>query len=518
MNRIVSFAIIFMLFQTVIKAQDNFILRKTHQESYRQRIEKQRHLQESSGVKVDHRSINDPIRTSVQKRDSSYSFPWDQISSNWRTAPSSRVTYAYDSRLNLTSTYRDSWDTGLLKFIHSYELLNVYDGNNNMTDWIYNTWDKPTSAWIPYEHDTLLYQNNKLTSESWNFYNTLNHTWFKGYYWQYNATGGLTELFYLDWDYSTFAIQGGTKMQYTLNAQNMPVVSVYQSFDPILSNWVLSGKALSTDQNDTLLLEETSYNWNSASVTWDLTGRTQNSYTGTLLMNSVEQQWNNSSWENSSHTVYTYDNNRNIINKLYQYWVGTGWMNSNQTVNSYDANNHLMSNLTQNFINNSWSNNTLYEYSYDNYGNMTVRTDKSWDYNTGMLTGGSKYLYTFDANNLNVSTTYQLLDAGTGNWINNSLTSYYYSAHTYGVSDIFSSGLYSVYPNPATEWIYIESAEPGKNTIQSAAIFTLSGQVVLHQQVNGTRTVMDVSTLSAGVYFLRLTGNAGVFTEKFIRK
>ncbi|MEI6683292.1 MAG: T9SS type A sorting domain-containing protein [Bacteroidota bacterium] len=518
MKRFLSLAIIFMLFHTAIKAQDNFSPRNAGKDTGKQRIEKLRHMQESSGVKVDHRSINDPVRTSVQKRDSSYRFPWDQISSNWRTAPSSRIVYSYDSRLNLTGTFGDSWDTGLLKFIHNYELLNVYDGNNNMTDWIYNNWDKPTSAWVQYEHDTLLYQNNKLTSESWNFYNTLNHTWFKGYYWQYNASGGLTELFYLDWDYSTFAIQYGRKMQYTLNTKNMPVVSVYQTLDTTLNNWVLSGKALSTYQNDTLLLEETSYNWNSANVTWDLTSRTQNNYTGNLLSTSLVQQWNNSSWVNSSRTVYTYDNHGNDINELYQYWVGTGWMNTNQTVNSYDANNHLMSTLTQDFINNSWSNNTLYEYSYDNSGNTTVRTVKYWDLNTGMLMGGSKYLYTFDANNQSVSTTYQYLDSGTGNWINSSLTSYYYSAHTYGVNDIFSIGLFKVFPNPATERIFIESAKPGANPIQSAAIFGITGQEVLHQQVNGPRTVMDVSTLPAGVYFLRLTGKDGVFTEKFIRK
>ena len=518
MKRILSLAIIFMLFHTAIKAQDNFIPRKGHQYSDRQRIEKHRHKQESPGVKEDPISFNDPVKTSVIKLDSSYRFPWDQVNNNWRSTASSRVKCGYDARLNQTGTYSDSWDTGLSMFIHSYELLNVYDANNNMTEWIYNTWNKPTSTWIPNEHDTLLYQNNKLTSESWNFYNTINNTWFKGYYWQYNSTGALTEYFYLDYDYSTFAIQYGEKRQYTLNARDYPVVTVIQNFDTILHNWVLSGKALSTYQNDTLLLEETSYSWNSASVTWDMTGRTQNSYTGTLLTNSVEQQWISSSWVNSANTVYTYDNNRNIINELYQYWDGIGWVNSNQIANTYDASNRLMTNLTQNFINNSWSNNFLYEYSYDNNGNRVMRSYKSWDYYTGTLVGGSKYLYAFDANNLMISSTYQYLDTGTGNWINSSLVSYYYSAHTYGVDDIFSHGLYKVYPNPATERIFIEPTDPGAHAIRSAAIFTITGQEVLHQQVDGTKTMMDVSTLPAGIYFLRLTGNDGGFTEKFIRK
>ena len=77
MKRILSLAIIFMLFHTAIKAQDNFIPRKGHQYSDRQRIEKHRHKQESPGVKEDPISFNDPVKTSVIKLDSSYRFPWE---------------------------------------------------------------------------------------------------------------------------------------------------------------------------------------------------------------------------------------------------------------------------------------------------------------------------------------------------------------------------------------------------------------------------------------------------------
>ena len=73
----------------------------------------------------------------------------------------------------------------------------------------------------------------------------------------------------------------------------------------------------------------------------------------------------------------------------------------------------------------------------------------------------------------------------------------------------------SIYPNPATEKINIVNSHKIKN----AAVFDLKGSLLLNFNFNyntSNSTTIDVSTLSAGTYFLSVTTDLGKTTEKII--
>jgi hypothetical protein len=68
---------------------------------------------------------------------------------------------------------------------------------------------------------------------------------------------------------------------------------------------------------------------------------------------------------------------------------------------------------------------------------------------------------------------------------------------------------YSVYPNPATEFITVNGDGSSAFTV-----FNSFGQEVLTQISNSTQTRIDVSTLPAGMYYLRTA--EGVYVQSFV--
>ena len=62
----------------------------------------------------------------------------------------------------------------------------------------------------------------------------------------------------------------------------------------------------------------------------------------------------------------------------------------------------------------------------------------------------------------------------------------------------------NVYPNPASDWVTVEG-----HGLQSATLFTLTGQRLLHEPIQGESTHLNVGGLSAGLYLLQLTDSDG---------
>ena len=74
----------------------------------------------------------------------------------------------------------------------------------------------------------------------------------------------------------------------------------------------------------------------------------------------------------------------------------------------------------------------------------------------------------------------------------------------------------NLYPNPATETLNISLNYDVDNA--SAQIISLTGQIILQKNlINGIDFSFNVSDLSNGIYFLKVTGGSGNFVKKFIK-
>ena len=77
---------------------------------------------------------------------------------------------------------------------------------------------------------------------------------------------------------------------------------------------------------------------------------------------------------------------------------------------------------------------------------------------------------------------------------------------------------FKVYPNPATDLITVELSSEflEKATIQ---VLNLLGQVVYSENKEiSARTLLNISELKPGVYFLKLQSEGEVYSKKFIKK
>ena len=75
---------------------------------------------------------------------------------------------------------------------------------------------------------------------------------------------------------------------------------------------------------------------------------------------------------------------------------------------------------------------------------------------------------------------------------------------------LIENSIYSFYPNPASDFITIDLVD---NSDIALSLFDISGTEVYKQEIKNKSTEIDLTTLSAGIYFLKL----GSKIEKFIK-
>lgn len=72
----------------------------------------------------------------------------------------------------------------------------------------------------------------------------------------------------------------------------------------------------------------------------------------------------------------------------------------------------------------------------------------------------------------------------------------------------------SVYPNPIAHVMHINSKEP----IDAVSVYTITGQSVSNITSNNKNTELDFSSLSSGVYFVKVSSNGTIETLKVIKQ
>jgi hypothetical protein len=84
-----------------------------------------------------------------------------------------------------------------------------------------------------------------------------------------------------------------------------------------------------------------------------------------------------------------------------------------------------------------------------------------------------------------------------------------------GINDVNNSVNISVCPNPASTTIAISTpAKPNKNTF--LIIYNINGQQLIKRQITEQQTVVNVSGLPQGVYFVRVSNDSAVKVGKFV--
>ena len=83
-----------------------------------------------------------------------------------------------------------------------------------------------------------------------------------------------------------------------------------------------------------------------------------------------------------------------------------------------------------------------------------------------------------------------------------------------GINDVNNSTSFEVYPNPAHETVNVSTTMD----VQKVEIMNYLGQVIFSQNTTNNNFTLNVANYADGVYFIRLSGNDGIATQKLIKK
>lgn len=215
--------------------------------------------------------------------------------------------------------------------------------------------------------------------------------------------------------------------------------------------------------------------------------------------------WNGSNWSSSKLHTYTYSDTS--IEVLIQYMQGGAWQNEEKYIYTLDFEGNVTDILSLVWVSNTWENSTHTVYSFSE-GVFATKTFDKW-YN-GTWNEEFSFSFIYEDGNATHGTCMVMDD---NNWIPgdgdiemaysyNAASDYYYGSEV-NVTYIDVTGLkennnavgFKVYPNPAKGEISVQTESFGK-----AEIYNITGQKLMESNVN----TFNVSALSQGVYLLKV--------------
>jgi len=74
---------------------------------------------------------------------------------------------------------------------------------------------------------------------------------------------------------------------------------------------------------------------------------------------------------------------------------------------------------------------------------------------------------------------------------------------------------FKIYPNPAENFIRIETGSEGSKTLH---LLNLDGTVIFKSYFSEQQTIMDLSGLSSGMYLISITSGNHRYFKKMVKK
>ncbi len=380
--------------------------------------------------------------------------------------------YSYDNNENLISISRqyyfeDCWN--------NWEIRNFYfDSLNRFISYSHNVWLYELEIW---EIKDSLFRTYNLdgnigVEHNWHDYFGLGLRESKNKY-LYDENRLLVSVIKLD---------KGNNYNWT-NISNREFV--YDSLDRVIST-------LYQNWND-----DEWHNWRLLNTKYDSLGN---------IMEYCRKGWEDSLWINASKTFYQYNSYGNYTISTFQEWENEQWMDKQRDECFYDVNGSLLSVFYYYWNDNNWENKFKNESQY--LSERIITTSYEWEnnqWNESLQGFGMILIYEGER----ISTISYVGKAD------------YYFSSVSGIYDDdigFNKPNILLYPNPASETIYIETKESFIGEELFLELYSITGQVVLQKSVNcwNSKVAINISGVANGIYSLRITSKTQSITKKFM--
>lgn len=356
----------------------------------------------------------------------------------------------------------------------------------------------------------------------------------------YDANGKWTKYISYFWSETSGQWVGRYKNEFAYNTNDEGGVETYSEWNTTSLQWDKTSQFEYIFDTNSLLAQILTYKYDKTSLQWVKAERDSYTYntSGKCTLILIDELYGNNQWINENKYEYTYDANGRMITDLYSWWDSSlddsRWRPRTKYEYTYNSDGKVTTEKVTEFetFGSNIESVSKYDYTYDSNGNPTQELKSTWETSISDWVLREKAIWTYDLSfdlsdlifppaifkdydvyNKPLDYITYSLDETMSNWeIDYKSIPYYSNQNGTGISEIRSIEPV-IYPSHVSEGFYLKSSE--KN--MQVSIYNLSGTLLFNKQVSGDEYI-NVSTLSKGIYLVKIaTGNKAI-TKKFIKK
>jgi hypothetical protein len=364
-----------------------------------------------------------------------------------------RGNYTYDNYGFIISYIGEVWETSISNWIYSKKYTFTYNSFGQQLFMLSQNWGSTNNDWINNERDTRTY----------------------------DESGNLLSYLFEEWDIEGNTWQSMARYTYSYDASGYMLTEIIQSLDT--ENNALVNRIKSTFTNDE---------------------------SGNIITQFVEF-WDKaySKWVNDAKGDFTYNSSGKLLTLLIQYWedANNRWISYSLSSTTYDDSGNELTSVLKMWDQVGWKNNYKFEYQYDYEAKKVVGFYYEWDDNW-FPADANIYIAIFDHYFYNEYETSKI--------------EFFYSTGVSAIGDDASSGknAFTIYPNPAGKTVNVKF-HSGSSISGNITLYDAFGKLVKEIPIGNIFPgeyvfPVDVSSLEAGIYLVKLSGGGFYHTRKLV--
>ncbi len=163
-----------------------------------------------------------------------------------------------------------------------------------------------------------------------------------------------------------------------------------------------------------------------------------------------------------------------------------------------------------------WNRATSHSKIFDSKGQLIEEVYNKWDNSSGSWVENRRDAYSYNEDGIKVEEATFYWDKTSSKYENHLKSVYFYSvvAINKPVDPELPNGDFYLYPNPATDYVYISNLYEAS----LLTIYNVDGKAIMQKQILSANEPVNVSSLKKGVYVVTLKSDSGIKTTKFIKK
>lgn len=505
-------------------------------------------------------------------------YNWDSRTRDW-VGGDIKLERSYDSHGNLLSSSYYNWDAKACDWVGDRKYEYTYDVSGNLLSNLYYKWNLECVNWLKNKKLECSYNAfGYLLSVVKYVWNSESSVWSGSckYVCTYNEGGNLISVIQDIWNLKSSAWEANSKYEYIYDAEGNGLSNAYFTWNSENCIWMGRSKNVYTYDGEGNVLSRIHFLGDSESEDWE--GDFRYEYVYDVNGNQIsflKTIWDSKSnaWLEDWRSDCTYDGSGNLLTILKSVWYSEAneWIADFKYEYSYDLNGNQLSYNYYSYR--DWDLGWKFEYSYDANGNQLSELQYCISGDSNCELGNNKVLLFYSKIGssviFNISQTSLVLEAEANStatffidsnveWSISCLESWISASKNSGknsatitltaeanpltevrtadliisgtdVSDRYVtikqssstlsteksfSGDFRVYPNPSSSFLNIETKN---QDCYSLYIHSLSGQLVLSEELKGTRKQIDLTPFSPGIYFLTLRSNQFLGTKKVVK-